>query len=250
MCKFKNFFAIILPAAILLSGSVILAQGHGQGQRKKAQSADTLKLHEKSKKKDQQSNKEGHTAPGQMKKQTGDQGQGDSAKKRPAGWDRGEKAGWENSTPPGWAKWDSTQQKGWQKELDDAKEQVREKGKKAKKRGAELDSLDVAVEAAARKGVPVEDVQGVVEKGIARGLKGREMEMATRGMAEGIEKGVESAPLTVFVHQKLDEGLRGDELATQIQQEVQRRHEAIQKARQEEEEKKATPTKRWWEFWK
>ncbi|HOX87863.1 MAG TPA: hypothetical protein PLY04_17915, partial [bacterium] len=106
--------------------------------------------------------------------------------------------------------------------------------------------------------VPIEEVSGVIEKGIGKGLKGREMQATARAMADGARKGIETAPMTTFVHQKLDEGLRGEALSAQIEAEVERRHAekvkneemAAQQAQEALEREQAAKAKKWWQFWK
>ncbi len=267
MTKMKWLLTISLATAILVSASALLAQGHGQGQKNrsadtlkqqekhlKGKAAEALKQSEKGNKDEAQmgsERKEGHVPPGQMKKEErGGKVLSDKDKQRPAGWERGEKEGWESSVPPGWEKWGDSTRSDWQKELENAKGRVRDKAKKARKNKAEIDSACVAVEAAARRGVPSQQAEAIVTRGMDKGLKGRELAMATRAMADGVARGVEAASLSEFVQQKLDEGIRGDALALQIQEQVRLREEEMQKAAQAEEEKQAKPVKRWWEFWK
>jgi len=183
---------------------------------------------------------------------------------RPPGWSRGDKEGWKGadmppglakkggllppglakSTPPGWKNWNDEKKKGWEKELGEAREKVRGRANKLKDfSGEDLDSALLSVEAAARKGVPIRHALGLVEKAMENGIKGWGIETATRAMAYGVGKEIGFEQLGKFVHKKLDEGLRNDELSIEIYEEVARRHEERLKAkeaiRQEKEKGKA-----------
>ncbi len=136
---------------------------------------------------------------------------------------------------------------------------MRAKDKSGKKHNkAEMDSACIALEQGATAGIPIKEVDGVVEKGLEKGLKGKELQATTRAMAHGARQGLETASMAAFVHQKLDEGLRGDALSTQIESEIERRHadkvkaeESAAKTAQEALEKeRAAKAKKWWEFWK
>ena len=146
---------------------------------------------------------------------------------KPPGWSRGKKEGWKGSdVPPGWEKWSDEKQRGWEKKLEEGKGKVNDKAKKLKDFSEEdLHSALLSLEAAARKGVPIEHARDLVEKAMERRIRGQDLETASRAMAYGVGKEVDFEPLGKFVNQKLDAGLRGDELSIEIYKEIARRHE-------------------------
>ncbi|NLP09239.1 hypothetical protein GX408_02465 [bacterium] len=247
MHKIKWLLGLAIVAGLLIATCPLLAQG--QGQSKKDKSAAEHKADKKS-----QDHKGQQSQPGE-----GQVEKGKHDKERPAGWNKGKKEGWDREVPPGWENWDEAKKSRWQGDLQQAKDRVRAKGKSGAKRNkAEIDSACVALEQGAVAGVPIEEVDRVVEKGLEKGLKGKELQATTRAMAHGAQQGVETASIAAFVHQKLDEGLRGDALSTQIEAEIERRHadkvtaeESAVKATEEALEKeKVANAKKWWEFWK
>ena len=178
---------------------------------------------------------------------------------RPPGWSRGEKQGWKGadvppglakkvghlppglakSVPPGWGKWNDEKKEGWEKEIEEARVRVRARAKELKDFSDEdLDSALVSVQAAARKGVPIRHARGLVEKAMEKGIKGRGLETASRGVAYGVGKEIDFDQLGKFVHRKLDEGLRDDELSIEIYKEIASRHEERLKAKETIQEKK------------
>ncbi len=159
---------------------------------------------------------------------------------KPPGWSRGEKKGWKGSdVPPGWEKWSDEKQRGWEKRLEEAKSRLKGSGKKIKDLSEEdLHSALLSVEAAARKGVPIEHARDLVEKAMEKGIRGRGLETATRAMAYGVGKEVDFEQLGKFVDQKLDAGLRGDELSVEIYKEIARRHEERMKTKETIQPKK------------
>lgn len=109
----------------------------------------------------------------------------------PAGFQKGEKKGWENGQPPGFAHgqkkgWENDYPPGWDKKSDKEKAEWKdavEKGKgnvteAAKKKGQKADEADAAaveLEKAARKGLAVEDAEKLVIDEIEKGKKGDEL---------------------------------------------------------------------------
>ncbi|MBI5187842.1 MAG: hypothetical protein HZA07_02050 [Nitrospirae bacterium] len=96
----------------------------------------------------------------------------------------------------------------------------------------DLDSAIGSVEAAARKGVPIRHARGLVEKAMEKGIKGRDIETASKAMAYGVGKKIDFDQLGKFVHEKLEQGLRDDELTIEIYKEIARRHEERSKAKE------------------
>ncbi len=181
------------------------------------------------------------------------QSKGKGRGEKPPGWLKGEKEGWKGadmppglskkggelspglakSAPPGWDKWNDEKKKAWQKELGEAKESIRRKAKKVKRfSGTRLDRALVSVETAARKGVPIKHARGVVQKAMEKGIKGKGIEAAIRAMAYGVGKAIDFEQLGKFVHKKLDQGLRGDDLTMEIHRKIERLHEQRFKARE------------------
>jgi len=154
---------------------------------------------------------------------------------RPPGWSRGEKRGWQGRDmppgltkkgeeyPPGWGKWSKEKRKEWEKELRKAREKVRNRVKNLKEFSAEdANSALLSIERAARKGVPIKYALGFVEEALEKGIRGRGIETATRAMAYGVGKEIDFEQLGKFVHKKLEEGLRGDNLSVEIYKEIVR----------------------------
>ena len=245
MCKGMRFGAFVLIiASVLLASSFALTQGKGKGRgeeppgwqkgEKKGWTNDDVPPGIEK--------KGGWMPPGLSKEEQAEWEDG-----RPPGWSRGKKEGWKvaddmppglvkkggqlprglaKRTPPGWKNWNDEKKKGWEKELGEAREKVRGRAKKLKGFSEEdSDSALVSVEAAARKGVPIRHALGLVGKAMENGIKGRGLETATRAMAYGVGKEIDFEQLGKFVHKKLDEGLRNDELSIEIYKEVARRHE-------------------------
>jgi len=145
----------------------------------------------------------------------------------PPGWSRGEKEGWHGAhTPPGWEKWTDEERDGWQKQLGEAKKQLRNEAKKTKSfSNRDLNSALISMEVAAVRGVPIRNASEAMERAMKKGLKARELETAAKAMAYGVGKEVDFDQLGEFVANRLNEGLRGDQLATEIYKEIARRHE-------------------------
>ena len=126
--------------------------------------------------------------------------------------------GWSSDVPPGWDKWTKEKRKGWQKNLKEAK--------------SDLESALLSVEMSARKGVPIKHTKAIVVAAMANGVKAEGIEKATRAVAYGVGREVDFDQLGKYVNEKLDEGLKGDNLAIEIYEEVARRHEEKMKAKE------------------
>lgn len=254
---------LILAVLVLTFGSISMAQENQEKKPETTERENVQKQTKKGKGQQKKEKEEQQTTSDQVKgekkesqknsdQEVNESGESKKKVKRPSGWDHGEKEGWrESDVPPGWEKWDEAKQKGWEKELDEAKQAIRTRSESGKMRSkAEIDSAMVAMEAAARKGVPVKDVKSVVDKGLEKGLKGRELEMTTRAMASGVRKGIDMEKLAQFTNQKIDKGVQGDDLSDEIYNEIQNRHDNRVKAGEMPVDKQQKKTKRWWEFWK
>lgn len=249
MCRVVRWCCLVTIVFILIVGSLALAEGKAKGR------GDKPSGWEKGEKKGWKGDvppgiekKGSWMPPGLSKEERAEWKNG-----KPPGWTRGDKEGWEGtdmppglskkdgrlppglakSTPPGWEKWNDKKKKGWKKELKKTKEKVRGRAKKLKDFSEEdLDSALVSIEVAARKGIPIRHARGLVEKAMEKGIKGRGLETASRAMAYGVGKEIDFDQLGKFVHKKLDEGLRDDELSIEIYKEIANRHEERLKAKE------------------
>jgi len=158
----------------------------------------------------------------------------------PPGWSKGEKEGWKNSFPPGWEKRSKKEQNNWKKNLKAAKDSIKGKGKKVGFSQEEIEQVSISLEITSRMGVPIEDAKDIVQSAMDKGLRGPAIEKLTRGVSYGVGREVKFDQLGKFVNEKLDTGLRDEELALGVYKEVQRRHEEKTKARKtiQEEKKK------------
>lgn len=159
----------------------------------------------------------------------------------PPGWSKGEKDGWKNSFPPGWEKRSKEQQNSWKKNLNSAKDFIKGKGKKRGFSQEEIEQAANALELASRVGVSIEHTKDIVQSAMDKGLRGPAIDKLTRAVSYGVGRDVKFDQLGKFVNEKLDVGLRDEELALEVYKEVQRRHEEktkVRKAIQEEKERK------------
>lgn len=150
----------------------------------------------------------------------------------PPGWSKEEKEGWKNSFPPSWEKRSKKEQKDWKKNLKAAKDSIKKKGKKFSFSEEEIEQASTSLEIASRIGVPIEDAEDVVNAAMNRGQRGPAIEKLTRAVSYGVGREVRFDQLGKFVNEKLDAGLRDEELTLEVYKEVQRRHEEKTKARE------------------
>lgn len=147
---------------------------------------------------------------------TGAQGQGKKAKQlvsRPPGWNQGKKQGWKTEFPPGWENWDNAKRQQWQHGLNRAKNAVRKHAE------ARLNASLRALEMAARKGTPLNHAEEMAKAGLERGLGPFDFE-----------------PLGKFVVERVRAGLKGEDLATTIHQEINRRQQQRRRLHEEMKE--------------
>lgn len=159
----------------------------------------------------------------------------------PPGWSKGEKEGWKNAFPPGWEKRSKKEQNSWKKNLNAAKNSIKKKGKKVGFSKEEIEQASTSLEIASRVGVPIKNAKGIVQAAMDKGLRGPAIEELTRAASYGVGREVKFDQLGKFVNEKLEQGLRDEELALEVYKEVQRRHEEktkVRKAIQEEKKKK------------
>lgn len=257
----RAWIVVLITVSMVLACTVVVAQGKGKGR------SDEPLGWQKGEKKGWKGGvppgiekKGGWMPPGLSKQKQAEWKNG-----RPPGWSRGEKEGWKGAdmppglakkggklpsglaknTPPGFEKWNDKKKKGWEKKLGKEKAKVRGTARRLKGFSNEdLDSAVGSVEAAARKGVPIIHARGLVEKAMKKGIRGKGLETASRAMAYGVSKEVDFDQLGKFVHKKLDEGLRDDELSIEIYKEIARRHDERLKTKKSIQQKKEKGKKR------
>ncbi len=139
---------------------------------------------------------------------------GQSDKKPPVG-QHGGKEGWEGENPPGWENWDVAKRQTWKHGLERAKDAVKKHEQKR------LEASLRALEKAARKGLPLAQAEKVAKAGLDRGLGPFDFE-----------------PLGKFVVEKHRQGLKGEELAEAIHQEIKYRQAERAEARKRMKEEK------------
>ncbi len=221
LLKTTFVMVIVLIFAISFLTRPAYAQGKGKGQK------ETPPGWEKGEKKEWSSD----VPPGLAKKEGW----------IPPGWSKGEKEGWKDSFPPGWEKRNKREQTVWKKNLKAAKDSIKKKGKELGFSEEEIEQASTSLEITSRIGVPIEDAEDVVNAAMNRGQRGPAIEKLTRAVSYGVGREVKFDQLGKFVNEKLDAGLRDEELALEVYKEVQRRHEEKTKARkviQEEKKKK------------
>lgn len=152
---------------------------------------------------------------------------------QPPGWSRGEKTGWRGGNmPPGlarkqggrvteyeypqdWGKWKREDQETWKGRLEQIRERIRRNTNKA-----DTETMLYSAEAAARRGVPLEQLESVTERFIKRKLTAEEYEKTTRAMAYGVGRNIDFRHLGNFVNSNVEQGVRGNELAIKIYKEI------------------------------
>lgn len=130
----------------------------------------------------------------------------------PPGWSKGKKTGWGgHDVPPGWSKWKKKDKKKWEKDLAKARKKARKWAEKRSRKygwtkdreGREADSFYISVDRTARAGVPVEDVEGLVEKAIKRGMSAEDIGRLTRAVAHGVGRGVGAHDVVVYTEKTM-----------------------------------------------
>jgi hypothetical protein len=218
----KAFLVIVMGLFFIFNSAMTIAYAQGKGQGQKERPSGW----EKGEKKGWLSN----LPPGLAKKEGW----------IPPGWSKGEKEGWKNSFPPGWEKLNKKEQNSWKKNLDEAKNSIKGKGKKVGFLQEEIEQTSNSLEIASRVGVPIEDAKDIVQAAMDKGLRGPGIEKLTRAVSYGVGREVKFDQLGKFVNEKLNTGLKDEELALEVYKEVQRRHEEKTKVREtiQEEKKK------------
>jgi Ni/Co efflux regulator RcnB len=171
----------------------------------------------------------------------------------PPGWSHGEKSGWGGAgAPPGQMKgheqeilfyprgsegWGAGKKEDWHNKFEQSRVRILERirARDGMTREDE-ESANVSLGWAAREGVPPEHIEATMNRAIARGMRGREMEKVTRAMSYGVDRGADYDKLDRFIEKKMNEGERGEELALSIYREIAEQHAA----------KAAAPAKKPW----
>ena len=139
----------------------------------------------------------------------------------PPGWSKGKKTGWgDHDVPPGWSKWKKKDKKKWEKDLAKARKRARKWAeKRSRKYGwskdreeSEADSFYISVDRTARAGVPVEDVEGLVERAIKRDMSAEDIERLTRAVARGVGKGVVAEEVVEFTEKVMDQEITDEDV--------------------------------------
>ncbi|NVL91240.1 MAG: hypothetical protein HWN69_09685, partial [Desulfobacterales bacterium] len=128
---------------------------------------------------------------------------------RPSGWKKGEKEDWKSEFPPGWENWDDAKRQQWKHGLERARVTVRRRTE------ARLNAALHALEMAARKGAPLHQAERMAKAGLDRGLGPFDFE-----------------PLGKLVVEKVKEGVKGEELARVIHEEIDQRRQQRQRLRE------------------
>ena len=178
---------------------------------------------------------------GNIKDSPGEKGGVGQTSKTPPGWSKGLKKGWEKSTPPGWDKWSKKTRKKWKSNLAKTKKRINARAKKKGWDAKERERASVAIEFAARKGVPIYHVRIIANKCLRHGLKSEEVLGVAIALSKGVSKGINFKTLGIQVVAKLKAGYKGQRLANEIHAMIESRYKAKMKA---QEEKVGKPTGR------
>lgn len=162
----------------------------------------------------------------------------------PPGWSEGNKTGWGgagvppgqmkerereimHSYPPGSEDWDSGKKADWQSGLEQSKTRILERIRTRKGVSREdEESAVISIERAAREGVPLNNIESVMNKAITREMACRDIEKVTRAMSYGADKNTDYEQLDRFIERKMDQGETGDNLAFSIYREIDERNVA------------------------
>jgi hypothetical protein len=255
----KGFGVFAISLAVLwmfaLCGDV-LAQGKGQKKDKKKN--EQVKEKEKEQKTDRvedyiEENAEGAAKVKHAKKvKYKPKGMTDTdmmewTDGNPPGWSRGRKTGWGGAgAPPGQMKkqgvpvheqskdremiriyppesedWDTKKKEDWDIRVERTKTRVLER---MKTRGGmteeDEESAAISIDGAARRGVPLEQVETTVDKAVNKGLRGPDLEKITRAMTYGTDKDTDYDKLGRFVNARIDDGETGDDIAVSVYKEI------------------------------
>ncbi len=132
-----------------------------------------------------------------------------------------------HSYPPGSEDWDSGKKADWQSGLEQSKTRILERIRTRKGVSQEdEESAVISIERAAREGVPLNNIESVMNKAITREMACRDIEKVTRAMSYGADKNTDYEQLDRFIERKMDQGETGDDLAFSIYREIDERNAA------------------------
>jgi hypothetical protein len=109
--------------------------------------------------------------------------------KVPAGFEQGNKEGWQDQFPPGWDQKSDADKEKWKEAVKQGREKV---AKAAKDKGLSDDEANAAAddfEKAARQGVDPADGEAIVKEKIGKGKKGKDLADDVAAEVEGKLKG-------------------------------------------------------------
>lgn len=222
-----SLFVVALAAIWVLAGFAdAQAQGKGREKGKSEKDKKNEQTIEKAKIK--------YTPRGMSEKDMMDWTDGN-----PPGWSRGNKTGWGGAgMPPGQMKkygenaligiyprgsdtWDVRRKEDWQNSLEQSRVRILERIRtRAGMSREDEESVIFSLGWAAREGVPLRYIETTMNRAIARGMRGPDIEKATRAMSYGADRNTDYDRLDRLIERKTNEGERGDELALSIYREI------------------------------
>ncbi len=124
----------------------------------------------------------------------------------------------EKKEPPNWESWTQEERTRWEERLRKIREVI---GARVLNK-AEATSYQLSAEAAARSGVPMDQVEELVRHAVSNGnrLDADTFERVSRAMAAGVGRKVDFPALGEFVRNHLADGTRGDTLVIGIYREM------------------------------
>ena len=220
-------------AAIWATAGIAGAQTQGKGHDKGTSEKDRKKNEQKIKREKGTYKPRGMTDRDMM----------DWTNGNPPGWTHGDKTGWGGAgAPPGQMKgheqeiiyyprgsegWDAGRKEDWHNKVLQSRARILERIRTSA--GMTLEDEESAIASigwAAREGVPPEHIETTMNRAIARGMRGWEMEKVTRAMSYGVDRGADYNTLDRFIEKRMNRGERGDELALSIYREIDKQQAA------------------------
>jgi hypothetical protein len=160
----------------------------------------------------------------------------DAQDKRPPGWDKGKKAGWDGDVPPGWEKKSAKEKEEYLVVFDKCIAEL----KLHLEARVKLDSgLEINVEVgldlfkrSCNGGYPVGASADLVKACVELKLPRADAEICLKTCScESLDKEVDHENLGQWVKDQVQSGKRGQELADCIKAEIDRRHDEKQKGK-------------------
>lgn len=142
---------------------------------------------------------------------------------RPAGWDRGNKAGWEGDYPPGWTKKSSAQREGFLLQYNAARTELRLHLKGHKKSRFSADAGCSLLLKGVNAGLEISVALDLCKTSADHGLSGADCGIALRSCSRVHGSGIPHGEVGAFVKSRIRAGVRGEFLASSIHGELERR---------------------------